>query len=474
MIKRICSSLFILFAAFQSFAMSFEISDLKWVNDVGAKNIPSPDKIFNVSEYGAVGNGTKINTKEIQAAVDACCNAGGGKVTFPTGEYLTGSVYLKNGVILEIPEGVTILGSTDINDYPVIETRIAGVEMKWPSALINVLDCDNVMITGKGIIDGQGKIFWDKYWEMRRDYEARGLRWIVDYDCDRPRTILVSESENVTIKDINIRQAGFWTMQLLYYTYCTVDGVVIRNNINGRGPSTDGIDIDSSTKILIENCDVDCNDDNYCLKAGRDADGIRVNRPTEFVVIRNCISRAGGGLITCGSETSGGIRNILMYDCKAIGTGSGLMLKSALTRGGGIENIYLKNIEMDGVRSAFTISVNWNPSYSYSTLPEEFKNVELPVHWNKMLTPVSPEKGLPYIKGVYLSDINVSNAGTAFPVEGTEDAIIAGIHLDNVKVQSRRGGRITFAKDWSVKNLELYTEERLRITNAEGVEINDK
>ena len=122
----------------------------------------------------------------------------------------------------------------------------------------------------------------------RKEYDAKGLRWIVDYDVKRVRTVLVQNSSDITVKGITFKNAGFWTIQLLYSHHLTVNGVIIKNNEDGSGPSTDGVDVDSSSWVLIENCDIDCNDDNFCLKAGRDWDGLRVNRPTEYVVIRKC------------------------------------------------------------------------------------------------------------------------------------------------------------------------------------------
>ena len=211
--------------------------------------------------------------------------------------------------------------------------------MKWPAALINVIDQSNVAVTGQGKVDAQGKFCWDKYWAMRKDYEAKGLRWIVDYDAKRVRTFLVQSSSDVSLKGLTFSNAGFWTVQLLYSTYVTVDGITVRNNEDGHGPSTDGVDVDSSSWVLIENCDIDCNDDDFCLKAGRDWDGLRVNRPTEYVVIRKCIARKGGGLLTLGSETSGGIRHVLATDLVAKGTGNGFHIKSATTRGGVVEDI---------------------------------------------------------------------------------------------------------------------------------------
>jgi len=450
----------------------FRISDLKWANDVGARKEPSGRKTFVVNDFGAVADGRTMNTKAIQSAIDACRADGGGVVTFAPGSYLTGSIYLKEGVHLVIPEGVTILGSQLIADYPDIPTRVAGIEMIWSSALINVIGEKNVMISGKGKIDGQGKPFWDNYWEMRRTYEAKGLRWIVDYDCKRPRTLLVSEAEDITVRDVTFKKAGFWTIHLLYSRYCTVDGVIVRNNIGGHGPSTDGIDIDSSSHILVENCDIDCNDDNFCLKAGRDADGLRVNRPTEYVVIRHCVSRAGGGLFTCGSETSGGIRYVLAHDLRAKGTSVGLRFKSAMNRGGTTEHIYLKDIVMEEVGTAIEATMNWNPSYSYSALPEEFKGKELPPHWVKMLETVDPpELGIPRFNNIHFSGITVHKARRALSVEGSEQSKMEHFSLNDITINAEHAGSVKHAEYWRMKRIDIRSEDNLPIQVTESKEV---
>ena len=301
----------------------------EWISEVGAEEIEFNKKVFYVNDYDAIADGSALTTTAIQKAIDAAAVNGGGTVTFKPGTYLSGSIFIKENVHFNIPEGVKILGSESIEDYPEIDTRVAGIEMKWPAALINVLDQKNVTIDGEGLVDGQGKVYWDYYWNLREEYEPKGLRWIVDYDAKRPRTFLLQNTENVFLKDLNIQRAGFWTVQVLYSNHITVDGLTIRNNIGGHGPSTDGIDIDSSKYILVQNCDIDCNDDNFCLKAGRDWDGLRVDRPTEYVVIRDCIALAGSGLTTIGSETSGDIRHVFVSNIQGKGTKTGLKIKSA-------------------------------------------------------------------------------------------------------------------------------------------------
>ncbi|MEC8883105.1 MAG: glycosyl hydrolase family 28 protein, partial [Bacteroidota bacterium] len=218
----------------------------EWISKVGAEEIEFNKKVFYVNDYDAIADGSALTTTAIQKAIDAAAVNGGGTVTFKPGTYLSGSIFIKENVHFNIPEGVKILGSESIEDYPEIDTRVAGIEMKWPAALINVLDQKNVTIDGEGLVDGQGKVYWDYYWNLREEYEPKGLRWIVDYDAKRPRTFLLQNAENVFLKDLNIQRAGFWTVQVLYSNHITVDGLTIRNNIGGHGPSTDGIDIDSS------------------------------------------------------------------------------------------------------------------------------------------------------------------------------------------------------------------------------------
>src|SRR6266478_2226356 len=348
----------------------------EWVKQVGAMRAPSGRRVFLANHYGAVGDSVTNSTKAIQEAIDACAKVGGGIVTLKPGGYVTGALFLKNNVHLRLDKDVTLLGSQDDADYPSIWTRVAGIEMKWPAALINVNDQKNVKLSGGGTIDGRGQKWWDKYWTLRRDYEPRGLRWAADYDAERVRLMVVWKSADVTVENLNLKRSGFWTVQIVYSDHVTVDGVRITDN---SGPSTDGVDIDSSNYVLVQNCDIDDNDDNICLKAGRDADGLRINRPTEYVLIRNNTTRKGGGIISFGSETSGGIRHVVAYQNRGIGTTEGIRFKSAKTRGGFVEDILIRDIQMEKVSLPFTFTLNWNPSYSYAAIPKEEKNI--PPHW---------------------------------------------------------------------------------------------
>lgn len=475
MIKRILTAAAALLSLGAATAQSPNpFPELKWVEEVGARSFPEKQAVFVVNRFGAKGDAVTLDTEAIQRAIDACAEAGGGKVTFEPGIYLTGSIFIRSNIDFHVPKGTTLIGSQNLDDYKRIDTRVAGIEMEWPAALVNILDAENAAISGDGTINGRGKPFWDKYWSMRRDdYEPRGLRWIVDYDCDRPRGVLISKCRNVTVRDVVIYQAGFWSLHILYSQHVTVDGVIISNNIEGKGPSTDGIDVDSSSDVLVQNCNINCNDDNFCLKAGRDWDGLRVNRPCERVVIRDCVAGLGGGLITCGSETSGSIRDIVAYNLKARGTGGGLRFKSTVQRGGTIENIYVADVEMDGVRSPFVVDLNWNPAYSTSVLPAEYEGKELPPHWKKMLAPVSLEEGTPTLRNFYFKNITAVNAGVCISAVGIETSTIDNVHFDNVTLSGRSAGRVSWCNDWQTGTLSVKGDDGapVRIEHSKHVTI---
>jgi len=471
-LKKICITALL----FLCLSATSQVTVPVWVKNVGAKTFPSSKKVFIVNDFGAKSDTTFISTKAIQTAIDKCASAGGGVVRFLPGVYVTGSLFIKSNVELRIDDKVLILGSQNFDDYPEIKTRIAGIETTWPAALINLIGVKNAALTGKGIVNARGKFCWDKYWNMRKEYDKKGLRWVVDYDAKRVRTVLVQNSEQVTIKDLIFKNAGFWTIQLLYSTYLTVNSVVIKNNEDGSGPSTDGIDVDSSTWTLIENCDIDCNDDNFCLKAGRDWDGLRVNKPTEYVVIRKCIARRGAGLVTLGSETSGSIRHIYCTDLFAKHTDNGLRIKSATTRGGTVEDVYFVNSTLDSIRTAYQFNLNWYPAYSYSELPKGYNIDSVPQHWRALVQKVTPpEKGIPYAKNFYINNVKITNAQKAFEVNGLENSQIEKFNFTNSSVTAAVLGEMQFAKDWVYKNFQVSISQKAEEKKkAEGIEATER
>ncbi|MCS0658892.1 glycoside hydrolase family 28 protein [Massilia terrae] len=423
---------------------------------------------FNAAKYGAKGDGVTMNTAAIQQAIDAAAKEHG-TVVFPAGTYLTGSVFVKSGVTLRLDKGVTLLGSQNIKDYPVMPSRIAGIEMSWPAALVNVYKQENAAVVGEGTIDGDGKVFWQAYWDLRKDYNARGLRWASDYDAGRPRLLQVFDSSQVQIGGgLLLRRSGFWTVHICYSHDVAVDGVTIRNNVDGRGPSTDGIDIDSSRKVLVAHADIEANDDGIVMKAGRDADGLRVARPTEDVVVRDSIVRDAKAGFVFGSETSGGFRNIEAYNIQMLAkVPVGIMFKSAHTRGGWGEDIRLHDIDMDGVPVVMRVNMNWNPAYSYARIPESEKNY--PAHWKVLATPVPEQQGIAHFHDVKIWNIKAKAAATAFEVDGFANAPLQRFSFDQIDIEAKKGGHINDAQDWRFANLRLRSDVPIEVGKASSV-----
>ena len=438
-----------------------------WVAKAGARRTPDRRRMFLANSFGANGDGVKKSTTAIQQTIDACSVAGGGIVTFMPGRYVSGALFLKNNVHLRIDAGVTLLASQDDQDYPLIPTRVAGIEMKWPAALINVNDQKNVALSGDGVIDGRGETWWDRYRNLRVDYESRGLRWAADYDAQRVRLIVIWKSTDVMVENLSLRRSGFWTVQVVYSDHVTVNGIKIKDN---DGPSTDGVDIDSSQYVLIENCDIDSNDDDICLKAGRDSDGLRVNRPTEFIVIRHNIMRRGNGMISFGSETSGGIRKVVAYHNHAIATGEGIRFKSARTRGGFVEDVLIRDLKMENVSMPFTFTLNWDPSYSYPTIPNDTNDI--PAYWRVLATPVSPaERGLCEFRNIQIENVRVVGASRVFSAVGLPEKPITNVNWVNVSASAYEAGLIENAQNWTMKNVTLHTadDRPLTTTNCQNV-----
>jgi polygalacturonase len=455
----------------QDFRESFFEGD--WVKDVGSKPLSFKPDTFNIMDYGADNFGILKSTEAIQNTIDACANSGGGVVLIPDGQYLTGSIFLKNNINLIITKNASLLGSMELSDYEYQKTRMNGIEMVWPLAVINIIDAGNVKISGKGTINGQGKPFWKKFWNMEKIYREKNMRWAVMQACERPRMLLTDNAKNVIISEVTFREAAFWTVHILYSKHITIDGIIIRNNEPGEvGPSTDGIDLDSSEKILIQNCDIDCNDDNYCLKAGRDADGLRVNRPTRYIVIRDNIARAGGGVITFGSETSGGISHVYVHDIYADGNQNGIRFKSARIRGGYIKNILVEDVKLKNIGKIISATMNFNPNTSYPKLPGHYNYNSIPDYWKILLQKVEPpEKGICHVENIFLKNITATGH-TAFSVEGFTNYPLKNFRFENVEIETEFAGKIKNAKNWISHNSHFSYEDKQQpvLINTSGME----
>jgi Glycosyl hydrolases family 28 len=435
-----------------------------------APSVPA-QKRFDAGEFGAVGDGKTLDTVALQKAMDAAEAGGGGEVELKPGVYLSGALFLKSHTHLILDKGAVVSGTAEKEQYPLVKTRAAGIEMPWPAALLNIAGQTDVSISGEGTIDGNGKAWWDAFWSLVPAYESRGLRWAVDYDVQRPELIRVYQSSNVRIgPGLLLRRSAFWTVHICYSTHVIVNGITIRDNdpVEGKGPSTDGVDIDSSVHVLVEKVDIENNDDGICLKAGMNADGLRVNRPTEHVVIRDSIIREAISGIAIGSDTAGGFRNIRVSGITILGgVRYGIYLKSTHTRGGFTEDVKMSDISMRGVRTALMIDLNYFPAFSTPKIPPGIEDnlppglKSIPSYWSVLAEPVAPALGTPHFRDVTLSNIRAVDSGTAISVNAAPDAPLERFTLQNVDIEAQHAGSIAHTLQWRFNDVHIRASDGL-------------
>ena len=340
------------------------------VPDILARIIPPtfPDRTFAITNYGAKGDGVTDCTKAIKEAIDACHNAGGGRVSVPAGVYLTGAIHLKSNVDLDLARGATVRFSTDPRSYlSVVFTRYEGTEVMNYSPFIYALGQENIAITGEGTLDGQGtKGIW---YSWKRIPDPNQLVAMGDQGVPvaqrifgeghhlRPYFIQPTRCKNVLIQGVHIMDSPMWVMTPLYCTNVTIQGVTV----NADGPNTDGCDPDSCTDVLIKDCHFSDGDDCIAIKSGRDVDGRRVNIPSRNIVIQNCVFQNGHGGVTVGSETSGGVENVFAEDCRfdSPNLDIAMRFKTGMTRGGFIKNAYIRNCTVKSARTGIGITMRY-------------------------------------------------------------------------------------------------------------------
>ncbi|MCX6874017.1 MAG: glycoside hydrolase family 28 protein [Verrucomicrobia bacterium] len=350
-----------------------------------------PDRSFNLTDYGAKADGTTKNTEAFRKAITACNAAGGGTVVVPRGKWLTGAVHLKSNVNLQLEEGAEIHFSDDPKDYlPAVMVRYAGIECMNYSPLFYARDCTNIAITGRGSVYGHGQKWWQwskkgtsaeaqtfKRLDQMISAKVPAAERLMPTAADegfRPQFIQPIHCTNVLLEGITVAAPGpFWTVQFVYCQNIIARDLTIRTQ---GGPNTDGINVDSSRNVLIEDNLIDAGDDCICLKSGRDADGRRVGCPTENGVVRNCKTLAGHGGVVIGSETGGGLRNVWAHDCDFTGTDIGIRIKTMRGRGGIVENLYFQDLTMNRVDYGIHITMFYHqtPQEPISERTPTFRN----------------------------------------------------------------------------------------------------
>ena len=345
-----------------------------------------PDRDFDPAAFAEMTPGDGDARPAIQAAIEAAHAAGGGRVVLPAGLWLSdGPVHLRSNVALHVSEGAHLRFLPTVEKYlPAVLTRWEGTEVWTYSPLLYAENCENVAVTGPGVIDGQGEKYWLPWRQTQRPIQ-RALR---DMGRDgvpvaeriftgerrlRPYFVQFNRCRRVLVDGPTLIDSPFWMVHPLY-----CEDVIVRNTKFVSGHlNSDGVDPDSSRRVLIEGCDFNVGDDGVSLKSGRDQDGWRVGRPTEDVVVRNCVysGHAGGGM-AIGSEMSGGVRNVYVDGFQIAKARHTLYFKANLDRGGLITDIHIRNIKA-GETSSLIVFTNDYHSYRGGDAPPRFERVSI-------------------------------------------------------------------------------------------------
>jgi pectate lyase len=399
---------------------------------------PAP---FNVTDYGAAGDGVKKDTAAIQKAIDACAQAGGGTVFFPPGKYLTGSLSLKSHLVFSVGPGAELLGSPDPADYPVRASPWGDGEQVI-SPLIYGEDLVDVSLIGPGTINGQGEIWWRRAWASEPKSSVPKVTEITPDQAKaaiihgRPRLIRLVRCTRVTLDGLELINSGMWTVNPVFCEFVTVRDLRIHNPV--PSPNTDGINPESCRNVAISGCTIDVGDDCVTLKSGTDDVGRKMGKPTENVTITNCTMLNGHGGVVIGSEMSGGVRNVTVSNCVFQGTQRGIRLKSKRGRGGIVEGISVNNIVMQDVGGAIDITSFYGDEKTMGQL-------------------VPVDDGTPRFRDIRLSNITARGSTTAGQLTGLLEMPMEDVILSNIDIEAKSGFAIHNAKGIVFRNVRIDT-----------------
>lgn len=389
---------------------------------------------YPITDFGAVAGGEVLNTAAIQSAIDAAAAKGGGTVVIPAGVFRSGSIFLKQGVALHLAAGAVLKGSENIADYPKLLTRIEGHFEPWRMALVNAAGITGLRLSGPGKLDGSGPVYWRAFWQRRKENPR-----CTNLEVERPRLMFIDRCSDVRIENLALEDSGFWNLHLYRCRDVLIEGVRITipsSTADLRGPSTDGIDVDSSQRVTIRRCYISTHDDNIALKgskgplAGQDQD----SPPVEDILVEDCEVGDGNGLITCGSEATL-VRNVTVRNCVMSGRATMLTLKLRPDTPQHYENITMDGIRLAGGGRLLNVAP-WMQFFDLKGLPPPSRRVN-----NITLRNISGSyRTLGVLggnAGDVLRDISLENVDVQLADENFRLGPVENLVLKNVTVNGR-------------------------------------
>ncbi len=399
--------------------------------------IKSPDfsdcPEFSIVEYGAIAGDKKKITQAIAQAIAAGNAAGCGRVIIPKGEWITGKIHIMSNVNIHLEKGSTLLFSEKPEDYlPAVPTTWEGMECYNYSPLIYAYHCENIAITGTGLLKAKMDI-WTTWFarpathmnSLKRLYtmayenvpvEERSM--VNDSSNLRPHFIQLNRCKNVLLEDFSIENSPFWVIHPYLSRQVTIRGV----KVSAHGHNNDGVDPEMSQNVLIEQCVFDQGDDAIAIKSGRNQDAWRLDTPSKNIVVRNCLVKNGHQLLAIGSELSGGIENVFMNEC-TIESGSKLFnlvfIKTNERRGGYVKNVYVSNIQAGNTKHGI-LGIETDVLYQWRNLVPTYES---------RLTPIS---------NIYISNVHAKNVAYVSRILAQKELPVEKVRLSNITVDSIR------------------------------------
>ena len=414
----------------------------------------SAGRTYNVVDYGARNDGSGPSTDAFRSAIEAARAAGGGTVFVPAGKYVTGPIALVSNLVLQFDAGAVV--HFPAMRLPFTEGRQQGVECLTPVPLIGGRNLENVAITGRGLLTtdqsdwldlmgrpqfrsetAAGAEFgpaWNRLLELlelKKPAPESAYREVAPFL--RPSFIRFMDSRNILVEGLHITGSPMWAIHLLYADRAVIRGVIVETY---PGAETDGIVVDSSRNVEIADSYFDTGDDAVVLKSGKDADGLRVNQPTENVSITNCTFHRAHGAVTLGSETSGWIRNVVAGNITCNGTQMGIRIKSRRGRGGGVEHVRFSNWTMDNVGQGINVT-------NYYLMAGESRTGAEPV-----------SEKTPVFRDIAIVGITMVHARVAIDIEGLPEMPVESLRISDVVASARTG-----LKGYHTIGLELHNVE---------------
>ena len=505
--RKIVSTLFVLAVFTASISLNAQMANKPY----SFANLPKIAKTsfkadtLNILKFGAVSDGLTLNTKSINNAIIACNKGGGGVVLIPKGLWLSGPIELKSNVNLHLQENAILQFTKDFNQYFLVASNWEGLPQMRNQSPLWATNQQNIAITGKGIIDGAGDAWrmvkkdkltesqWSKLvasggvvnedkktWhpteqfskasklknpgEITPDKTPEFYQSIKDFL--RPNLVVLTSCKRILLEGVTFQNSAAWNIHPLMCEDLTVRNIYAKNPWYAQ--NGDGIDLESCKNVLIEGSTFDVGDDGICIKSGRDAAGRKRGIPTENVIIRNStVYHAHGGFVI-GSEMSGGAKNIFVYDCSFIGTDIGLRFKTTRGRGGVVEKIFIKNINMIGIVGEAILFDMYYAAVDPILLKGDKRDAPKVV-----MLPITEET--PVFRDFHIANVVCDGAAKAIFIRGLPELSISNITLENLSIKAKEGIDIQEAKNITLNNVSLVIAKADPLINIQnGNQINLK